>query len=122
MLEQPVADFLRDVVRSVWALELMLLMTREPGRAWSAPELTAEMRASLPLVSAILDQYSRAGLVAREDGDGWRWAPRTERLAALAAAVARAQATTPLAVIKAISAEPKGPLRAFADAFRFKGD
>ncbi len=122
MLDQPVVDFLRDVVRSVWALELMLLMMREPGRTWTAPEITAEMRASLPLVSTILDQYARAGLVARDDGDAWRWAPRDERLKTLAAAVVQAQATTPLAVIKAISAEPKGPLRAFADAFRFKGD
>lgn len=122
MLDQRVADFLRDVVRSVWALELMLLMMREPGRAWSAPEITAEMRASLPLVTSILDQYSRAGLVARGEADTWHWAPRDERLKALADQVAQAQATTPLAVIKAISAEPKGPLRAFADAFRFKGD
>ncbi len=121
MLDHQVAEFLRDVVRSVWALELMLLMLREPDRAWTAPDLTAEMRASLPLVSGILDQYLRAGLVARDD-ETWRWAPRTERLRTLAVQVAQAQATTPLAVIKAISAEPKGPLRAFADAFRFKGD
>lgn len=122
MLDQAVADFLRDVVRSVWALELMLQMQREPERQWSAPELTAEMRASLPLVSSILDQYLKAGLVARAEDDRWQWSPRTDRLAGLAAEVAQAQATTPLAVIKAISAEPKGPLRAFADAFRFKGD
>ncbi len=122
MLEQAVADFLRDVVRSVWALELMLLMLRAPEKTWTAPEITAEMRASLPLVSGILDQYLRAGLVARAGADTWRWAPRNERLASLVAKVAQAQATTPFAVIKAISAEPKGPLRAFADAFRFKGD
>ncbi len=122
MLEQAVADFLRDVVRSVWALELMLLMLRDPEKTWTAPEITAEMRASLPLVSGILDQYQRAGLVARAGADTWRWAPRNERLATLVAKVAQAQATTPFAVIKAISAEPKGPLRAFADAFRFKGD
>ena len=115
-------DFIRTTIRSVWALELLLLISREREQAWRAVDLNRELRGSLGLVSDILSQFAAAGLVA-EKGDGsFRYEPRSSDLDKLVRQLEAAYAARPLAVVRAIVAAPNEKIQTLADAFKVKKD
>ena len=115
-------DFIRTTIRSVWALELLLLISRERERTWRAVDLNRELRGSLGLVSDILSQFAAAGLVA-EKGDGsFRYEPRSSDLDKLVRQLEAAYAARPLAVVRAIVAAPNEKIQTLADAFKVKKD
>jgi len=118
---QELLDFIRDAIRSVWALEVLLVLRRDGGRLWSAQEIVDELRASLPLVKGNLDVFEAAGLVLRE-GEGFRYAPASPWLESLCDELASAYRERPVTVINAIVSSSGDNLRALADAFRLKGD
>lgn len=111
--------FVREHVRSVWAVELLLLLRRDPARCWSPPELVSELRASTSLVADNLRRFEASGLVVPEEGC-FRFAPASPVLDALCAELEMAYRERPVAVINMI-ARPD-PLQSLADAFRFKGN
>ena len=113
------AAFIREHVRSVWALELLLLLKRDPGRAWAADQLVAELRASIGLVAEILARLEQAGLAVRADGDGYSYRPATAALAQLSDRLESAYRERPVAIVNLIAA-PRDPLQSLADAFRFR--
>jgi hypothetical protein len=111
--------FVRQHVRSVWALELLLLMRADPERCWTPAELVRELRASATLVNDNLQRFLASGLVAPE-ADCFRYAPANPTLEMLCAEIAAAYRDRPVAVINMI-AKPSDPLQSLADAFKFKG-
>lgn len=111
--------FVRQHVRSVWAVELLLLLRRDPAQAWTAAELVRELRASASLVADNLARFQGSGLVIPED-DRVRFAPANPPLASLCAALEAAYRERPVAIVNMI-ARPVDPLQSLADAFRFKG-
>ena len=120
MFSAEVRAFIASFVRSLWALELLLLLHRHPGRLWSIDALTAELRASTSVVADLVGAFARAGLLDR-DGDGAIvYRPSTEDLRGIVDAIAAAYATTPLAVSREIFAASDDRIRSFADAFRVK--
>lgn len=122
MSEQPeLAAFVREHVRSVWAVELLLLLKRDADRAWAAADLVRELRASTPLVHDNLQRFERGGLVMREDSDAWRYAPAISMLAELADQLEAAYRERPVTIINLI-ARPPDPVQGLADAFKFRGD
>lgn len=111
--------FVRRHIRSVWAVELLILMRRDPARSWTAAELVSELRASMGLVADNLQSFLASGLAVAE-GDGFRYAPATPALAAFCDQLELAYRERPVAVINMI-ARPADPLQSLADAFKFKG-
>ncbi len=120
MFSAEVRAFIVNVVRSLWALELLLLLHRHPSRLWSIEALTAELRASTSVVTDLLAAFDRAGLVGREADGAIAYRPATEDLSAIVDAIAAAYATTPIAVSREIFAASDDRIRSFADAFRVK--
>lgn len=114
--------FIGGSIRSVWALELLLLLKRNPERAWSVDGLVAEMRASAPLVADVLANFEASGLTTRDPDGGHRYAPAAPALADLADALEEAYKLRPGLVVKAILSAPNDKLQSFADAFRLRGD
>lgn len=112
--------FVREHVRSVWAVELLLLLRRDPERCWPADALVAELRASTNLVQDNLDAFERGGLAVRDDAGCWRYAPAAPVLDALAARLEKAYRERPVAVINLISRPD--PIQGLADAFKWRGD
>jgi hypothetical protein len=112
-------SFVREHVRSVWAVELLLLLRRDPARCWAPAELVRELRASASLVADNLQRFVASGLVAPEE-DCYRYAPASPVLAALCAELEAAYRERPVAVINMI-ARPADPLQSLADAFKFRG-
>lgn len=124
MLPDDLLAFLRTSIRSVWALELLLLLCRQSGQGFTADELVRALRATPKLVDTCLEQLRTAGLVASNDAGGWRYTPASPLLSDLVEQLERAYGERPVAVISAIVGSPDDRLRNFADAFRFpkKGD
>ena len=108
----------RKHIRSVWSLELLLLLRSRPGEAWPAEVLVRELRASAGLISGCLAKLQDSGLAVNQDG-AWRFAPATQELGRFCDQLAEAYQTRPVAVINMI-AKPS-QVQDLADAFKFKG-
>jgi hypothetical protein len=119
--DQELRGFVREHVRSVWALELLLLLKRDPEHCWPAADLVRELRASQMLVANNLTQFERGGLVVHDDDDCWRYAPASPVLDALCGELESAYRERPVAIINIIAAPPD-PIQGLADAFKFRGD
>jgi hypothetical protein len=121
-IPEDLLDFLQTTIGSIWALELMLTIRRQPLATWTPAALTAEMRANLQLVSDILRRFERAGIVVAAEPGHWIWRAATPELDRLADAAAAAYARTPLRVTRAIADSSNRRIKQFADAFRLRPD
>lgn len=119
--DEDLAGFVREHVRSVWALELLLALRRDAERCWPVDELVRELRASTSLVANNLQGFERSGLAVRDDSGCYRYAPAGVVLDDLCAALEAAYRERPVAVINMIS-RPSDSLQSLADAFKFRGD
>jgi DNA-binding IclR family transcriptional regulator len=122
MLPAHVERFLRGAVRSVWELELLLLLHRLRTRLWTAEELVRELRASVLIVGDALDTLQKAGLVSRNADEQYQYWPIAPELDQLVEDVAAAYANSPVAMTEAILSAPHSSVRTFADAFKIKKD
>jgi DNA-binding IclR family transcriptional regulator len=116
-------DILRFVAASfpsVWALELLLALKREP-RTWTSSELLESLRASELVVSKALDALVAAGLVSLE-GDGVRYLPVNANVAKSVEQAQDLYRSRPNKVRRAIIAAGASSAVAFADAFRLRRD
>ncbi|MET3665351.1 hypothetical protein [Caulobacter sp. 1776] len=115
-----VLSFIREHIRSVWALELLLKLKADPERCWSADDLVEAMRASHALVDANLRALMSAGLVVPDDRGCFRYRPAAPALGLLCDELEQTYRVRPVTVIRWISA-PVERLKSLADAFRFSG-
>lgn len=118
--DEDILQFIRSSFRSVWALELLLVLKRE-RRPWSSSELVATMRASDLVVSNALDSLLAAGLASLE-GEGARYMPVNQHVMDYVERTEKLYATRPDAVRRAIVSASASGLAAFADAFRLRKD
>jgi hypothetical protein len=119
--EEDVLTFVASTVKSLWTLELLLLMRRHRDRAWRTDEAVAELRASTVVVRESLSDLSAAGLVAADDERHFCYRPASEQLDSFVRETEGLYTVKPLTIINAIAAAPNEKLRIFADAFRLKG-
>lgn len=120
-VDQDLFGFIREQLRSVWALELLLLMRRKPDRRWTPHELVGELRASHSLVNDNLASFERAGLVVADEEGRYVFSPASPLLRSLCDQLDDAYRERPVTVINAIVAPPD-KLQALADAFRIRGN
>ena len=120
MKEEDVLGFIAATITSVWALEVLLLLRRDPSRAWTSGELVHELRGSSVAVDESLATLRSAGLAAADAEGRVRFAPASAQLETFVAEAALLYAEKPDSVIRAIAAGSNKKLRLFADAFRFK--
>ena len=119
----PTDDLLRLIgssFRSVWALELLRLLKREP-RSWTAAELVAALRASDLVVNKALDELVAGGLVSVDTG-GARYMPVSEDVAGRIDEIEALYAARPDAVRREIVSAVSSGATAFADAFKLRKD
>jgi predicted DNA-binding transcriptional regulator len=125
-LPEAVRRFILEHVESVEQLEILLLLLRRPGEAWSAEGVARELRISELSAGERLEDLNRDGLVVQvQEGVaghyryGTRDGPLDEAVRGLASAYAERRVT----VINLIFSKPTDKIRTFANAFRFwKGD
>ena len=118
----PSDDLLRFIgssFRSVWALELLLVLRTEP-RSWSRAELVSTLRASDLVVAKSLESLAAAGLIALE-GETARYLPASKDIAQQVKELEKLYAARPDAVRRAIVSASASGATAFADAFKLRG-
>lgn len=120
MSEGDILAFIRAQFRSIWTLELLLVMERDRDRIWTAMELVRELRASTAIVADGLLGLERAGLVAQTSRDGYAFHARSPELVGIAIGLRKLYAERPQVVIGEILSAPNDKVQSFADAFRFK--
>lgn len=112
--------FIASSFRSVWALELLLLLKKD-DRAWPRAELISTLRASHLVVNKALDELHAAGLVTL-DGEGARYLPASGEIAARVEELEKLYLARPDAVRRAIVSGTASSATVFADAFRLRKD
>jgi len=117
MLDQDLLNFIRSSIRSVWTLELLLLLRRE-SKEWTSSELVRELRASTTVVETSLESLQASGLISCHEGR-CAYRPAAPVLDELCGALERAYAEQPVRIVNEILS-PKSKMQGFADAFRLK--
>ena len=112
--------FIGSSFRSVWALELLLLLKRDQ-RPWSRDELITSLRASELVVNKALEELLAAGLISIESGHAV-YQPAGRGMSAAIDEVEKLYAARPDAVRRAIVSSASSDAAAFADAFRLRKD
>jgi hypothetical protein len=120
VIDPDVLAFVSASIASVWELELLLLLHREPARCWTPAEIDRQLRASTTVVGSALRRLAAAELVAQPAREQFQYGPANPRVHDIVAALDRAYRTNPISVIKAIVGAPGTKLQIFPDAFRFK--
>jgi DNA-binding IclR family transcriptional regulator len=118
--DEELLGFIGSSFRSVWALELLLLLKRE-RRTWAKSELVATLRASDLVVSKALDSLVAAGLASVDD-EGAAYMPVSGEVAMRIDEAEQLYLTRPNAVRRAIVSAETSSATAFANAFRLKKD
>jgi hypothetical protein len=121
-MDDDLREFLRQSLGSVWNIELLLLLQRDPGRTWRSDELVREMRASDLVVNQGITGLQQAGLILPEPGGMYRYAPASPQINQLVEQLKRVYRERPSAVTRALFSAPSDQLATFADAFRLKKD
>lgn len=112
--------FIGSSFRSIWALELLLILKREP-RPWPHAELVGTMRSSDLVVSKALDGLVSAGL-ATDEAAGAMYMPVNDDVANCVEQLEGLYAIRPDTVRRAIVSSTASGVTAFADAFRLRRD
>jgi hypothetical protein len=110
--------FIGSSFRSVWALELLLLVKRE-DRIWSRVELITTLRASELVVNKTIAELVAAGFLTIS-GDGARYTPVNDDIARQVKEVEKLYSARPDAVRRAIVSTTASGATAFADAFKLR--
>jgi hypothetical protein len=120
--DHEVESFIRSTFRSVWALELLILLKANRERTLSHEEMVERLRGSDLVVEQSVDSLAAAGLVLPEADASARYSPASEELDKLMEATEQFYAKGPDAVRRLIIAAATPGLAAFADAFRLRKD
>ncbi|HWA89844.1 MAG TPA: hypothetical protein VG889_07405 [Rhizomicrobium sp.] len=117
--EADILEFAGASFRSVWALELLLMLRRTRERSWTAGDIIKELRSSQVVVIEALNNLMAAGLVHQEDNGDYRYGGigRAEELVGELQAL---YAVKPTAVMRVIVNSPNTKLQILSDAFRIK--
>lgn len=119
--DESLKRFIPATFRSVWSLELLLLLKQRPG-FHRRDELIARLHGSELVVTQALTWLVAGGLVSL-DGEGRaNYQPASSDLALLVDQTEDLYGRKPDAVRRLIVAGAAPGLTAFADAFRFRKD
>ena len=120
--DQEVEAFIRSTFRSVWALELLILLRANRERALTHTEMVKRLRGSDLVVQQSIESLAAAGLVIPDADESARYNPASDELDRLTEVTEQIYARSPDAVRRLIVAAVTPGLAAFADAFKLRKD
>jgi hypothetical protein len=121
-LSEQLQGFIRSSFRSVWSLEVLLIMKAVP-RPWLRHELVAALRASDLVVAQSLESLTAAGLATVDEDGNAQYSPASDDLGDMVEESQSLYARSPDAVRRLIVAgSASSGITAFADAFRLRKD
>ena len=117
--EGEILAFVGASFRSIWALELLLMLRRTRDRSWAPPEIIKELRSSRVVVDEALNTLTAAGLVIVEDSGGYRYSG-VSGLEEMIDDIEHLYAVKPTRVMQQIVNSPNSKLKILSDAFRIR--
>jgi hypothetical protein len=122
-LSSEVKDFIAEHIHSVIQLEVLLLVSQDGDKVWTAENVGREVNLSPQLAEAQLDALRSANLLDEAGAGLYRYNPSSDQLRKTVKHLAGAYATQRVAVLTRILAKPVDKVRLFTEAFRMiKGD
>lgn len=103
-------------------LEILLLMSSQPDRDWSAEAVFTAIQSSQTSVAKRLREFFEKGLLAQTNPPLFRYSPKTEALANAVRALATAHKEKRVKIIESIYRKPVDDVQSFADAFKLRKD
>jgi hypothetical protein len=117
-----VRSFLRDHIRSLEELEILVLLQKDAERWWSAEGVAEELGTPRVVAATRLEEMAARSLLDVRISEQlfFRYAPASPALDTVARDAARAYKEKPAMVATAIDSRAVDEIRAFADAFRIR--
>jgi hypothetical protein len=116
--------FLQRCVASIDAVELLLLLAKNPDQSWEVGDLQTELAAEATLSEAdvlrCLDAFQYGAVVTRDAEKRVRYRPSPSHDASVAT-LARLYVERPVTLFRVIYALRDAKIKTFADAFKLRG-
>lgn len=119
-MKSDLIDLVEYSFGSVWALELLLLLHRDPERQWLPDELVRELRSSDIVVGESIGRLVATGLILVEESGAVHYAPASHEQDRLVKELEEEYRTRPAAIRRLIIQGPAEKLKSFSDAFKLK--
>lgn len=115
-------QFLREHIRTIAQLELLLLVHRSPEKSWTVEEIAKQLYIPSSFAASILESLRKSGLVAMKDDNQqeYRFMPKSAELGQIVDELETLYRERPVATIHAIHSTSMDTLQNFADAFRIR--
>jgi hypothetical protein len=113
---------IKDMISTLDAAELLLLLAGDPARHWKIEEIIQELRPTVIAESELrrsLALFVARGLVAENQDACFQYRPATAALDATVGALAKAFNQRPVTLIRMIYSRS---IQSFADAFKIRRD
>lgn len=119
-LPKDIREFVARFLPSVEHLETFITLQRNTTRSWSPSDIAAELRIQESTAADVLEDLATNNFLDVKISNEilYRFNPATAPLEEAAARCAELYLRERIAMINAVTAEPLGPMRDFADAFR----
>ena len=115
-MSSELSQFIMTHIENVGHLEMLLLLHQFPLRAWSAAEMTRELRGNQYAIERWVKLFVSCGLAIAE-GDGHRFQPASDELRHYVDEVARIYRARPALLIELIHSRSNPQLMDFVRAF-----
>jgi hypothetical protein len=123
-LPKDVQQLLREQIRSIEQLEILLLLREEPERHWTPADVYKKVRSSERSVEQTLNGFVKRGMATRIEGPqpSFHFAPQSPQLADTLGSLAHLYTERRVRIVEAIYSEPVSEVEEFAKAFRLRKD
>jgi hypothetical protein len=114
--------FIKQYITSLEQLEILLLLFKEPNRAWTIEQVFKVTQTNPDSVAKRLTGMVQSGFLVGEDAAAstFRFEPRTHEIRQHMSELQRAYAVSKYKIIEAIFSAPQSPAQQFADSFKIK--
>jgi hypothetical protein len=113
-----VVVLLEAYVESLYGLEIIVAIAREPERSWTVERTAGLLGSTSSSAQRELERLVALGLMAGDAGTGYRFAPDDPTKADAVARITEAYSTSRVSVINHVASRAIKRIQALADAFR----
>jgi hypothetical protein len=122
-LAQELIDFIRSSLPSYPAAEVLIRVSREPGRVWTAQGVVESVpHQTIEAAREYLQHFAGSGLMRKEPDDTFIFDPSTDALKDAVALLREAYERRPVTLIRTIASISTAKIQSFADSFKLKRD
>jgi hypothetical protein len=119
---EELARFVSAEVPSVEQLEMLLLLSGNPHRWWSASAVYEVIKSNPASVKERLQEFTDKQILKKDESGCYQFSPENQAVWRLVSELREAYKQRPVKVVEAIYSRRTDTVREFAKAFRFKKD